>query len=176
MKRWFLCLLGLNMIRCQIRVQFECAAKMKFLAVFSQPMTSISDYQSVPWCHRFQNMYNAHMCKMHLKVEKWGFSKKIYLNEDWIMICEFFKIFELEHFWGSKLIAWADIRVLLIFYSFRSFRVDVERVIEKFTHKKQKFEIFKIHVTRLVCGKIAPQHYVSSHSERSWSPLSCSQP
>ena len=76
------------------------------------------------------------------------------------MICEFFKIFELEHFWGSKLIAWADIRVVLIFYWFRSFRVDVERVIEKFTHKKQKFEIFKIHVTRLVCGKIAPQHYL----------------
>ena len=63
------------------------------------------------------------------------------------MICEFFKIFELEHFWGSKLIAWADIRVVLIFYWFRSFRVDVERVIEKFTQKKQKFEIFKIHAT-----------------------------
>ena len=32
-------------------------------------------------------------------------------------------------------------------------------------HKEyQKFGIFKIHVTRLVCGKIAPQHYVSSHS------------
>ena len=143
----------LNMIRCQIRVQFECAARIKFLAVFSQPMTSISDYQSVPWCHRFQNMYNTHMCKMHLKVEKWGFSKKIYLNEDWIMICEFFKIFELEHFWGSKLIAWADIRVVLIFYWFRSFRVDVERVIEKFTQKNRNLKFSKSMPPDLSMGK-----------------------
>ena len=136
----------LNMIRCQIRVQFECAAKIKFLAVFSQHMTSISDYQSVPWCHRFQNIYNTHMCKMHLKVEKWGFSKKIYLNEDWIMICEFFKIFELEHFWGSKLIAWADIWCGESYWKIHT--------------KKQKFEIFKIPATWLVYGKIAPQHCV----------------
>ena len=53
------------------------------------------------------------------------------------MICEFFKFSELEHFWGFKLIAWADIRVVLIFYWFRSFRVDVERVIEKFTQKTE---------------------------------------
>ena len=55
---------------CQIKVQFESGAKIKFLAALFYPMTSISDYQSVPWCHRFQNMYNTHMCKMHLKVEK----------------------------------------------------------------------------------------------------------
>ena len=66
--------------RCQIRVQFESGAKTKFLAALFQPITSISDYQSVPWSHSFQNMYNTHMCKMHLIVEKRGFSKKIYLN------------------------------------------------------------------------------------------------
>ena len=69
-----------NRRRCQIRVQFESGARTKFLAALFQTITSISDYQSVPWSHSFQNMYNTHMCKMHLIVEKRGFSKKIYLN------------------------------------------------------------------------------------------------
>ena len=56
--------------RCQIRVQFDSGARTKFLATLFQPMTSMSDYQSVPWSHSFQNMYNTHMCKMHLIVEK----------------------------------------------------------------------------------------------------------
>ena len=59
-----------NMRRCQIKVQFECKAKTKFLAALFQPITSISDYQSVPWSPSFQNMYNTHMYKMYLKVEK----------------------------------------------------------------------------------------------------------
>ena len=69
------------------------------------------------------------------------------------MICEFFKIFELEHFWGSKLIAWADIRVVLIFYWFRSFRVDVERVIEKFTQKNRNLKFSKSMPPELSVGK-----------------------
>ena len=56
--------------RCQIRVQFESGARTKFLAALFQPMTSMSDYQSVPWSHSFQKMYNTHMCKRHLIVEK----------------------------------------------------------------------------------------------------------
>ena len=35
------------MRRCQIRVQFESGARTKFLATLFQPMTSMSDYQSV---------------------------------------------------------------------------------------------------------------------------------
>ena len=69
------------------------------------------------------------------------------------MICEFFKIFELEHFWGSKLIAWADIRVVLIFYWFRSFQVDVERVIEKFTQKNRNLKFSKSMPPDLSMGK-----------------------
>ena len=69
------------------------------------------------------------------------------------MICEFFKIFELEHSWGSKLIAWADIRVVLIFYWFRSFRVDVERVIEKFTQKNRNLKFSKSMPPDLSMGK-----------------------
>ena len=69
------------------------------------------------------------------------------------MICEFFKIFELEHFWGSKLIAWADIRVVLIFYWFGSFRVDVERVIEKFTQKNRNLKFSKSMPPDLSMGK-----------------------
>ena len=56
----------LHMRRCQIRVQFESGARKKFLAPLFQPMTSMSDYQSVPWSHSFQKMYNTHMCKRHL--------------------------------------------------------------------------------------------------------------
>ncbi len=56
--------------RCQIKVQFECGVKTKFLAPIFQSMTSISDYQSIPRSHSFQNMYNTYMCKMHLKGEK----------------------------------------------------------------------------------------------------------
>ena len=72
------------------------------------------------------------------------------------MICEFFKIFELEHFWGSKLIAWEDIRVVLIFYSFQSFRVDVERVIEKFTQKNRNLKFSKSMPPDLSVGKQLP--------------------
>ena len=50
--------------RCQIKVQFECRAKTKFLAALFQPITSISDYQSVPWSHSFHKMYSTHMCKI----------------------------------------------------------------------------------------------------------------
>ena len=86
-----------SMRRCQIKVQFECRAKTKFLAALFQPITSISDYQSVPWSHSFQKMYNTHMCKRHLIVEKWGFSKKIYLN--FIKNCKvLLECFTLGHF------------------------------------------------------------------------------
>ena len=34
--------------RCQIKVQFECALKTKFLESSFQPMTLISSYQSIP--------------------------------------------------------------------------------------------------------------------------------
>ena len=53
--------IGLHKRRCQIKVQFESGAKTKFLAALFQPKKSISHYQSVPWSHSFQNMYNTHM-------------------------------------------------------------------------------------------------------------------
>ena len=62
--------LSIYMRRCQIKVQFECGVKTKFLATSFQSMTFISDYQSIPRSHSFQNMYNTYMCKMHLKGEK----------------------------------------------------------------------------------------------------------
>ena len=68
------------MRRCQIEVQFESGAKIKFLESSFQSVISISNYQSVPWTHSFQKMYNTYMGKIHLKVEKWGLTKKIYLN------------------------------------------------------------------------------------------------
>ena len=59
-----------DMRRCQMKVQFESGANIKFLVALFQSMTSISDYQSVPWSHSFLNMYDTHMCKMYLTVEK----------------------------------------------------------------------------------------------------------
>ena len=47
------------------------------------------------------------------------------------MICSFFKFSILEHFWVLKGIAWVDIRVVLIFYSFQGVRVDLEGELEK---------------------------------------------
>ena len=69
------------------------------------------------------------------------------------MICEFFKFSELEHFWGFKLIAWADIWVVLIFHLFRSFRVDVERELEKFTKNTRNLEYSKSMSPDLSVGK-----------------------
>ena len=90
-------LISWYMRRCQIRVQFKSGARTKFLAPLFQPMTSMSDYQSFPWSHSFQKMYNTHMCKRHLIVEKWGLSKKIYLN--FIKNCKvLLECFTLGHF------------------------------------------------------------------------------
>ena len=76
---WPLNLACLHKRRCQIKVQFESGAKTKFLLALFQPMTPISHHQSVPWSHSFQNMYNTHICKMYLDIEKWGFSNKIFI-------------------------------------------------------------------------------------------------
>ena len=59
-------------------------------------------------------------------------------NEDKIMICSFFKFSVLEHLWGLKWIAWVDIWVVLIFYSFQSVRVDLEGELEKWTKCSRK--------------------------------------
>ena len=58
-------------LHCRIKVQFERGLKIKFLEYLFQSITWMSNYQSVPWTHSFQNMYNTYMCKMHLKGEKW---------------------------------------------------------------------------------------------------------
>ena len=39
------------MRRCQIKIQLESGAKIKFLAALFQPMTLISNYKSVPQTH-----------------------------------------------------------------------------------------------------------------------------
>ena len=49
------------------------------------------------------------------------------------MICQFFKFSTMEHFWALKLIAWVDIRVVSLFYSFQSVRVDMGGELEKLT-------------------------------------------
>ena len=84
-RNWYTCTkrqvwYSFHMRRCQIEVQFESGAKIKFLESSFQSVISISNYQSVPWTHSFQKMHNTYMGKIHLKVEKWGLTKKIYLN------------------------------------------------------------------------------------------------
>ena len=39
----------------------------------------------------------------------------------------------MEHFYGSKSIAWVDFRVVLLFYSFQGVRFDLEGELEKLT-------------------------------------------
>ena len=58
-------------------------------------------------------------------------------NEDWIMICSFFKFSTMEHFYGPKSIAWVDFRVVLMFYSFQSVWVDLGGEFEKLTKYAQ---------------------------------------
>ena len=65
-------------------------------------------------------------------------------NEDKIMICSFFKFSILEHFCGPKWIAWVDIWVVLIFYSFQTVRVDLERELEKWTKCIKNTEYWKV--------------------------------
>ena len=59
------------------------------------------------------------------------------------MICQFFKFSTIEHFWGFKWIAWVDIRVVLLFYSFQDFRVDLGGELEKLTKYTQIWEYSK---------------------------------
>ena len=59
------------------------------------------------------------------------------------MICQFFKFSTIEHFWCFKWIAWADIRVVLMFYSFQSIRVDLEGELEKLTKYAQIWKYSK---------------------------------
>jgi len=60
------------------------------------------------------------------------------------MICSFFKFSILEHFWVLKWIAWVDIRVVLIFYSFQGVRVDLEGELEKWTKCTQIGKLAKL--------------------------------
>ena len=79
------------------------------------------------------------------------------------MICSFFKFSILEHFWAVKLIAWVDIRVVLIFYSFRAsgliWRKNLKN--EQNIPKLQNVQNLRNPtLTAYICGKIDPHPYV----------------
>ena len=59
------------------------------------------------------------------------------------MICQFFKFSIMEHFYGSKSIAWVDFRVVLLFYSFQGVRVDLGGELEKLTKYAQIWKYLK---------------------------------
>ena len=50
-----------------------------------------------------------------------------------LWLCQFFKFSTMEQVWALKLIAWVDIRVVSIFYSFQSVQVDLGGELEKLT-------------------------------------------
>ena len=80
------------------------------------------------------------------------------------MICPFFKFSARKHFYSPKLIAWVDIRVVLIFYSFQSVRVGLKGELEKWTKYTKSQNIqnsCQRTLTAYTCGKIAPHPYVS---------------
>ena len=85
--------------------------------------------------------------KLEYWKEKLGFQQVVLLvpeNEEKIMVCSFFKFSILEHFWVLKWIAWVDIRVVLIFYSFQGVRVDLEGELEKWTKCTQIGKLAKL--------------------------------
>ena len=47
----------------------------------------------------------------------------------------------MEHFYGSKSIAWVDFRVVLIFYSFQGVWVDLGGELEKLTKYSSEYKI-----------------------------------
>ena len=49
----------------------------------------------------------------------------------------------MEHFYGSKSIAWVDFRVVLLFYSFQGVRFDLEGELEKLTKYAQIWKYLK---------------------------------
>ena len=111
------------------------------LGWFPDSFTSQSHSTGQLWCkHRWHNI------KSRLLGEKSGLHKcplQAPENEDKIMICQFFKFSTLEHFWGFKWIAWVDIRVVLLFYSFQGVRVNLGRELEKLTKYTQIWKYSK---------------------------------
>ena len=53
----------------------------------------------------------------------------------------------MKHFYGSKSIAWVDIRVVFMFYSFQGVRVDPGEELEIIDKIYPNLKIFKIYVT-----------------------------
>ena len=84
-------------------------------------------------------------------------------NEEKTMICSFFKFSILKHFWSLKLIAWVDVRVVLMFYSFQVIWVDLDGEFEKLTKYAQIWkysESMSPDFDSLYQWKIAPHPYV----------------
>ena len=70
----------------------------------------------------------------------------------------------MKHFYGSKSIAWVDIRVVLMFYLFQGVWADLEGELEKLTKYAQIWKYLKsmlIDFDSLYQGKIAPHHFAS---------------
>ena len=94
--------------------------------------------------------FYANIDDMTLNLEYWEY-KIIFLtdflkwleNEEKTMICSFFKFSILKHFWSLKLIAWVDVRVVLMFYSFQVIWVDLDREFEKWTKYAQIWKNLK---------------------------------
>ena len=108
---------------------------------FLDPFISQSHSTGPFWCK-----YWWHNIKSWLLGGKSGLQKCFLQapeNEDKIMICQFFKFSTLEHFWGFKWIAWVDIRVVLLFYSFQGVRVNLGGELEKLTKYTQIWKYSK---------------------------------
>ena len=79
-------------------------------------------------------------------------------NEEKIMICSFFKFSVLEHLWGLKWIAWVDIWVVLIYYSFQSVWVDLEGEFEKWTKCTRKMDKMQRGI-KVTCFRCHPKRW-----------------
>ena len=80
------------------------------------------------------------------------------------MICSFFKFSTMEHFYGSKSIAWVDFRVVLMLYSFQGVRVDLEENLKNEQNMPKSENIRNLcylTLTYYISGKIVPHPYKS---------------
>ena len=93
------------------------------------------DVKIIPLDHYYANI-DGKTSKLEYWKENWVFDRLFCWCQKMrtkLWLCQFFKFSTMEQVWALKLIAWVDIRVVSIFYSFESVRVDLGGELEKLT-------------------------------------------
>ena len=103
------------------------------------------DVKIIPLDHYYANI-DGITSKLEYWKENWVFDRLFcwcHKMRTKLWLCQFFKFSTMEQVWALKLIAWVDIRVVSIFYSFQSVRVDLGGELEKLTKYSKITEYLK---------------------------------